>query len=334
MVIIMMQEKMTAEQTMQPSQGMAAQQPDQKQIRAHFSKLGAMMFCGTLIIMVLQVICQGIAGAVNPNIADNYNLLFAAQMLPMYLIGYPLMFLLVKQVKPSAIAQHDITGSQLFAAFTITYALMILGNLLGLGVTGIIGLLKGDGVVNPLLNIVSSGNIWINAIYTVLLAPVFEEFLFRKLVVDRTVRYGEGVAVAVSGLMFGLFHGNLNQFVYALPMGLFFAFLYVKTGKIRYTVILHMAVNFMGTVLGPLCTAGLAEGSAAKLAASAVFSILVYAFVVTGIVFMVKSRKSFRLTAGEVALEKGRRFRSVIVNLGMILYCGFWMLNIVIMLFV
>ncbi len=330
----MMQENMRVEQTVETEQGMRALPPDEKQIRVHFSKLGSMMFCGTLIIIIGQVICQGIASAVNPNIADNYNLLLASQMVPMYLIGYPIMFLLVKQVKPSSIAQHDMKGTQLFVAFTITYALMILGNLLGLGVTSVIGFLKGDGVVNPLLNIVSSGNIWINAIYTVLLAPVFEEFLFRKLVVDRTIRYGEGTAVVLSGLMFGLFHGNLNQFVYALPMGLFFAFLYAKTGKIRYTVILHMAVNFMGTVLGPLCTTGFEEGSAAGMAASAVFSILVYAFLITGIVFLVKNRKLFHLSAGEVALAKGRRFRNVIVNLGMILYCGFWVLNIILMLFV
>ena len=43
-----------------------------------------------------------------------------------------------------------------------------------------------------------------------------------------------------SGLMFGLFHGNLNQFVYAFVLGLCFGFIYVKTGNIRYTIGLHM----------------------------------------------------------------------------------------------
>ena len=50
--------------------------------------------------------------------------------------------------------------------------------------------------------------------------------------------------------MFGLFHGNLNQFVYAFVLGLCFGFIYVKTGNIRYTIGLHMLVNFLGSVLG------------------------------------------------------------------------------------
>ena len=60
---IMMQENMRVEQTVETEQGMRALPPDEKQIRAHFSKLGSMMFCGTLIIIIGQVICRGIASA-------------------------------------------------------------------------------------------------------------------------------------------------------------------------------------------------------------------------------------------------------------------------------
>lgn len=327
---------MNEEITLEKEENMTQEtmQPGKKQIKAHFSKLGSMMFCGTLIIIIAQTLCQAVAAVINPNLTDNYDALLATQMLPLYIIGFPLMFLLVTRVKGDSVVQHDMTGKQLFIAFTMTYALMILGNLLGLGVTSVIGLLKGGQVVNPLLNIATTGNIWINAIYTVLLAPVYEEFLFRKLVIDRTVRYGEGTAIVLSGMMFALFHGNLNQFVYALPMGLFFAFIYAKTGKIKYTIILHMAVNFMGTVVGLLPAAIFEEGSMAQTIASTAFSVLVVVLVVIGVIFFIKSRKTFRVNAGEVVLEKGSRFNTVILNLGMILYCGFWLLNIIFMLFV
>ena len=53
----------------------------------------------------------------------------------------------------------------------------------------------------------------------------------------------------VSGLMFGLFHGNLNQFVYAFVLGLFLAFLYVKTGNLKITIALHMMINFVGGIV-------------------------------------------------------------------------------------
>lgn len=37
--------------------------------------------------------------------------------------------------------------------------------------------------------------------------------LFRKFLLDRVVDYGEAVAVILSGVMFGLYHANLSQFM-------------------------------------------------------------------------------------------------------------------------
>ena len=81
-----------------------------------------------------------------------------------------------------------------------------------------------------MLEVATSSNLWVNLFIMVLCAPVAEELIFRKLLIDRLTQYGEGVAVLFSGLMFGLFHGNLNQFVYAFVLGLCFGFIYVKTG--------------------------------------------------------------------------------------------------------
>ena len=42
----------------------------------------------------------------------------------------------------------------------------------------------------------------------------------------------------------------MNQFSYAFLIGLFLGFIYVKTGKLGYTIGLHMAINFIGSSLG------------------------------------------------------------------------------------
>ena len=34
---------------------------------------------------------------------------------------------------------------------------------------------------------------------------------------------------------------------YASTIGMFLAFIYVKTGKLRYTILMHMVINFFGT---------------------------------------------------------------------------------------
>ena len=46
--------------------------------------------------------------------------------------------------------------------------------------------------------------------------------------------------------MFGLFHGNFGQFFYAFAVGSVFAYVALRTGGIRYTVVLHFLVNFFG----------------------------------------------------------------------------------------
>ena len=91
---------------------------------------------------------------------------------------------------------------------------MYLSNLAGQFFTNIIGIIKGSPVDDAIADLVSELNPLTAFFVMVLLAPALEEWIFRKLLVDRTIRYGEGTAIFLSGLMFGLFHGNLNQFVY------------------------------------------------------------------------------------------------------------------------
>lgn len=89
---------------------------------------------------------------------------------------------------------------------------MYLSNLLGIFLNSSIGKMTGKGGVNPLIDLVSEMSAGTQIIVAVILAPVFEELLFRKFLLDRVVDYGEAVAVILSGVMFGLYHANLSQF--------------------------------------------------------------------------------------------------------------------------
>jgi hypothetical protein len=78
------------------------------------------------------------------------------------------------------------------------------------------------------------------------LAPIFEELIFRKFLIDRTYKYGERNAIILSGLMFGLFHTNLGQFFYAFIIGAIFAWVYIRTGNILYSMSMHLLINLLG----------------------------------------------------------------------------------------
>ena len=319
-----------------------------KTYKKHFSSLGLMYFLGALIIIGVQVAVSMLVLAFAPSLLDNPNLSLLVSMLPTYAIAFPLTSLLIRQVPGVQMKKHNMKPTQLLGAFAISYALMYLSNLAGQFFTNIIGIIKGSPVDDAIADLVSELNPLTAFFVMVLLAPALEEWIFRKLLVDRTIRYGEGTAIFLSGLMFGLFHGNLNQFVYTFLVGAFWAFIYVKTGRLRYTIYLHMALNFMGSVgslffLDAIST--LEGGSSAMngfhfllgmllpLAIVIPYLIVVFGLVISGIVLLVTNWKRFRLIPAELFIPKEKRFSVIFLNAGMILYVLFQIIQIVLQLF-
>ena len=76
-------------------------------------------------------------------------------------------------------------------------------------------------------------------------APLLEEVLMRGLVYGRLKEaLGEPrKAMVISGLIFGMFHGNVVQGIYAFAVGLFFAQVYEAGKTLFLPVLAHMAVN-------------------------------------------------------------------------------------------
>lgn len=291
-----------------------------KTYKKDFSSIGIRMLISTAVILLLQIGTQSFVLTLFPQWQDNLTILLVVTMVPLYVLGFPFSFFLMRNKDVPSLEKHTMTAGQLAVSFLMCYAVMIIGNLIGLGVTAGIGLIKGSPVQNALLNVVTGGSLWVTAIFTVLCAPVFEEILFRKLICDKVIKYGEGCAVVLSGLIFGLFHMNFNQFFYAFFLGCFFAFIYVKTGNLKYTILLHMTINFFGSVLGVIIMT-LDQTKPYAAAISAVYSLCVFAMAIAGIILLVVKRHSLTLASGEIFIEKGQRFKTMILNAGMILYC-------------
>ena len=78
---------------------------------------------------------------------------------------------------------------------------------------------------------------------------VFEELLYRKIFCTALSLHGGVFAAIISALLFGLAHFSFHIFPYAFICGLVLAFVYLKTGSVKYTV----AVHFMSNLLGYVC---------------------------------------------------------------------------------
>lgn len=82
-------------------------------------------------------------------------------------------------------------------------------------------------------------------ISTVITPALVEEFACRGLILGHLKKYGEGFAIIVSALLFGLMHGNFEQIPFAFLVGLVLGYITVKSGSIWPAVAVHAFNNFV-----------------------------------------------------------------------------------------
>ncbi|MCH5344399.1 MAG: CPBP family intramembrane metalloprotease [Acetatifactor sp.] len=327
-----------------------------KEAKKFFSGLGGRYLIGAVVINVLQSLAVLALSHLAPALSANANVKLVLGAVTTDFIGLPLIALLVRRLPAENIERRKMNPGHFVLALMMCYAVGIASNVVGTVITLIIGLVKGGMVQNEILNMTNGASMLLMFLYMVICAPIMEELVFRKLIVDRAVHYGQGVAVIVSGLMFGLFHGNLNQFIYAFTLGMFLAFLYVKTGNLKITISIHMIFNFISSILilGMIRQLDLQEylrvyagGNMDEIEnylmehITALLSIIGLEFiigcvVIAGIVLLIVAlaTKKFTFNQGTVTIPKGKRFSAVILNMGMICFCLFWIVAIVRQLFV
>lgn len=83
----------------------------------------------------------------------------------------------------------------------------------------------------------------------VVIAPITEEFVFRGLVFSSLKPYGNGAAILVSGISFGVFHGNFQQLFYTAILGICLAYITYATGSILSSTVIHAMVNGVSGIL-------------------------------------------------------------------------------------
>lgn len=84
----------------------------------------------------------------------------------------------------------------------------------------------------------------------VVMAPVFEEMLFRGIMLEGFLRnYKPAKAIILSALIFGVIHMNPWQAFGAFLLGLFIGWIYWKTKSLVISMLIHMVNNLASFVL-------------------------------------------------------------------------------------
>ena len=294
-----------------------------------FNRIGLAIFVSMILVNIIQVIFFGIIGVVNQELLSAPWINYAGIAISFYLIGFPVFYLMIKNLPEEEKRESKTLGvfeviKICFMSYSIVYIVNFLTNILMM----LIAVIKGSEVTNPLVNMLEGSNwIW-SLIFAGILSPIIEEMMFRGVMLNKLRRYGDKVAIITTAILFGLFHANFSQFFYAVALGMIFAYVALKTGTIKYSIILHIVVNIMGGVILP---AAIGDGS--NIVAVGCVGLALLAIVIVGLVLLIKNRKNISLLDGEIKLEKGTAFKTIWVNVGMILYVVISLVSMISILF-
>ena len=292
-----------------------------------FSKIGANYLILGIMAIVLQIILVNIISVINPEYLHDINIVTVISSLCNYILPFPIFYWLMKKLDDVEIEKAGISVKTFILYTGITITLMWIGNMAGLIITMLLSGAMQSDIVNPVQQLINSADIWINLLIISIFAPICEEILFRKFLIDRTIKYGAKVSIILSAVLFAFFHGNLNQFFYAFLMGGFFAYVYIRTGKITYTIILHAIVNFMGSVMSLILANSVTNIQITPNPVDALIILgyiaIILSFLLIGLYGLTRIKKA-RFNGSKTQISLKNPFKTVYLNLGMILFILFF----------
>ncbi len=254
------------------------------------SRISRVGLCYFLLMLLTQTLQMLAAGLLYDSLADTTWGIWAISYVPLYGIAVPVFLLMMKKLAPNAPGRF---GTQtLSAGGWVRWAFLSLGatyllNLVSTLLTSLLAALKGGAVENPLALMQEGSSPLMMLLFAGILAPVGEEYLFRKLLWDKLGSCGERLYILMGGFIFALFHANLSQLLYAFVLGAAFCYIYARTGKLRYTVALHITINIFGSVLMPMLALSGSE------AAAGAAGVLVIVLIIVGVILAARGRWKF-----------------------------------------
>lgn len=214
-----------------------------------------------IVILAIRIVASGLSPLVgqlvddlqlgNPNLAYAISLGYSGlclQIIPTFIAA----FMLKYSLKNLCGGFHPPKQTKKAVAdFPAVYGAGMTVNLITMSV---IFLVTKQGSINDSMNSMGIQPPTFEAsfilfIMLTVIAPVFEEFIFRGAVLHFLQPYGNGIAIFVSALAFGIYHGNFMQFFYATVLGIALGYVTVATKSLFCSTLLHAMFNSISGII-------------------------------------------------------------------------------------
>lgn len=301
----------------------------------------AAIFCCRIICDVLSILLSKLGSTVGGPIDDSIlnPLITVANVLVLYGGGIFLCALIMGVSLGDIFPMYKNTGR---LGKAVSWAVPSYGasQVVSLTVIAISFLVAGNknAVSDTFSPITSGGNEGTTVVKALLLvfqlsvlAPVLEEFWFRGIIQTGLEKYGNGFAILVSALLFGIAHGNVHQFSYATVMGILVGYVRYASKSLLATTIIHSIINSIAAILLVILSSEPVVSGMTKMqegieltgdergmiAFMMIYTLVVLIFIIISVVSAVNKVKNFRLyrpVANYTELTAKQKLTSTISN--------------------
>ena len=313
-----------------------------RDIRRTYNRCGWIMFAFTVFgfvsVRIFGSILSGASESIQGLISE-YHLFYNAFLVALSTLVAAVLLLFIPKSAPE---RKKISAKEFVKLVFVSFGVCWIGGAISQLVIIILHFFSDVAITDKVSEALNTAEPWQAILCSVVIAPFTEEFLFRKLLIERLYKHGELVAILTSAVLFGLMHQNVYQVVYATGVGLVLGYLYCKTGSYLSVTALHMIVNLFGA-LPVLFTSRLAEFAnmtqeelsalpaeiyaqySSAMSGYITYSIINFVIQVVGVIILIVNRKKFTIENNAPALLESDK-REIVIRAPGIVVAGVTMI--------
>lgn len=159
-----------------------------------------------------------------------------------------------------------------------------------------------------------------------------EEFAFRGIILGSLRKYSDSLAVLVSGVIFGLMHGNFAQIPFAIVVGLVLGYVAVKTNSLLPGIIIHFLNNALSVTLSLLSTNTNLPVYAINLIEIGIMLVIGVLGIISFFILSTKHHGFFKLSSSDNIISYKEKIKTVCSSPSLIIFTVLVMLEAIFML--
>ncbi len=168
------------------------------------------------------------------------------------LIVLPFLYLFFRQDKKQREkVEPEIKYGHASPAEYLLLAVVAFGACIGFnGLIAGLGLIEVDETYQEVSELLYSASLPMQLFGTALVVPLCEEFMFRGLMYNRLKEnMSAGMAMITASMVFGLYHGNMVQMLYAFPLSCMMIYAYEKYHSFLAPILFHVVANGVAVLI-------------------------------------------------------------------------------------